>query len=150
MTVVVGDGKISIHDVVKVARHNEQIHLSEAAKERIKACRKFVDQKVKAQEVMYGINTGIGDLAKVALPAEKLKEFQKYLVYSHAAGYGDPLAIEYARAAQLSRINVLSQGHSGCNLRVVETMVEMLNKGVTPIACEKGSVGACGDLSPMS
>lgn len=150
MTVVIGDGKISIKDIVKVARGHQQVKLSDNAKERIRKCRNFVDAKVQAQEVMYGINTGIGDLAKVALPAEKLKEFQKYLVYSHAAGYGDPLSIEFTRASQLSRINVLCQGHSGCNLAVVETMVAMLNKGVTPVTCEKGSVGACGDLSPMS
>jgi histidine ammonia-lyase len=133
-----------------IARHNEIIELTPAAVDRINHCRKFVDKKVAEQEVMYGINTGIGELAKVALPAEKLVEFQKFLVYSHAAGYGDPLAIEYARAAWTSRINVLSQGHSGINLKVVETMINMLNKGVTPLACEKGSVGACGDLSPLS
>ncbi|MCC6962806.1 MAG: histidine ammonia-lyase [candidate division Zixibacteria bacterium] len=150
MSVQIGKGKITIYDVQKVARHNEKIELAPAAVERIKTCRRFVDKKVAEKELMYGINTGIGDLAKVALSAEQLEVFQKFLVYSHAAGYGEPLAIEYARAAWTSRVNVLSQGHSGCNLRIVETMVEMLNKGVTPLACEKGSVGACGDLSPMS
>ena len=150
MTVKIGNGKVTIHDILQVARNKQKIELTPAAVNRIKNCRTFVDKKVAEQEVMYGINTGIGDLARVALPAEKLEQFQKYLVYSHAAGYGDPLAIEFVRAAQTSRINVLSQGHSGCNLRVVETMMEMLNKGVTPVACEKGSVGACGDLSPMS
>ncbi len=150
MSVQIGNGKITIYDVENVARRNAKIELSAAAVERIKHCRRFVDKKVAEKELMYGINTGIGDLAKVALSAEQLEVFQKYLVYSHAAGYGDPLAIEYARAAWTSRINVLSQGHSGCNLRVVETMIEMLNKGVTPLACEKGSVGACGDLSPMA
>lgn len=150
MSVRIGDSKISIYDVRKVARHNEKIELAPAAVDRINHCRKFVDKKVAEQEVMYGINTGIGELAKVALPAEKLVEFQKFLVFSHAAGYGDPMAIEFVRAAWTSRISVLTQGHSGCNLRVVETMMNMLNKGVTPVACEKGSVGACGDLSPLS
>lgn len=150
MVVKIGTSKLTIHDVFNVARKNAKVELSSAAEDRIKHCRVFVDRKIAEQQVMYGINTGIGELAKVALPPEKLEQFQKYLVFSHAAGYGDPLAIEYVRAAQTSRINVLSHGHSGCNLRVVETMVEMLNKGVTPVACEKGSVGACGDLSPMS
>lgn len=150
MTVRIGDSKLSIYDVRQVARHSDKVELTSAAADRIKNCRKFVDKKVAEQEVMYGINTGIGELAKVALPAEKLVEFQKFLVYSHAAGYGDPLPIEYVRAAWTSRINVLSQGHSGINLRVVETMIQMLNKGVIPVACEKGSVGACGDLSPLS
>lgn len=150
MTVRIGEKKLTIYDILNVARNNHKIELTPSAVERINVCRRFVDKKVEQQEIMYGINTGIGDLAKVALPAEQLEVFQKFLVYSHAAGYGDPLAIEYARAAQTSRVNVLSQGHSGCNLRVVETMVAMLNAGVTPLACEKGSVGACGDLSPMS
>lgn len=150
MSVRIGDGRITIDDVVRVARKGEKIELTDKAISRINACRRFVDKKVAQQQVMYGINTGIGDLAKVALPAEKLQEFQRYLVYSHAAGYGEPLAIEYARAAWTSRISVLSHGHSGCNLRIVDTMVQMLNKGVTPLACEKGSVGACGDLSPMA
>ena len=150
MTLLIGDKKLTIHDVEAVARVNTRIELSKSAVARIKHCREFVDKKVAEQEMIYGINTGIGELAKVALPPEKLKEFQRYLVYSHAAGYGDPLSIEYARAAWTSRINVLSRGHSGPRIELVQTMVEMLNKGVTPLACEKGSVGACGDLSPMA
>lgn len=150
MTVVIGDKKLSIHDIEAIARNNEQIALADAALDRIGHCRAFVDRKVEEKELMYGINTGIGDLAKVALPAEKLQEFQKYLVYSHAAGYGDPLRIDYARAAWVTRLAVLCHGHSGCRSLVPETMATMLNKGVTPLACEKGSVGACGDLSPMA
>jgi histidine ammonia-lyase len=150
MSLVVGDKKLTVHDIESVARNNVEIELSASALERIRHCRSFVDRKVEEREVMYGINTGIGDLAKVALPEDKLQEFQKYLVYSHAAGYGKPLAIDYARAAWVSRISVLSHGNSGCRPEVPQTMAAMLNKGVTPIACEKGSVGACGDLSPMA
>ena len=150
MTLVIGDKQLTIHDIEAVARRHDAIELSGSAVARINNCRGFVDRKVGEGEVMYGINTGIGELAKVALPAEKLEEFQKYLVFSHAAGYGEPLAEEYARAAWTTRINVLSQGHSGPRLEVVQMMVEILNRGVTPLACEKGSVGACGDLSPMA
>jgi histidine ammonia-lyase len=150
MTLVIGDKQLTIHDIEAVARRNDPIDLAPSAVERINHCRAFLDRKVALQEVMYGVNTGIGELAKVALPAEKLEEFQKYLVYSHAAGYGDPMPEEYARAAWTTRINVLSHGHSGPRLEIVKMMVEMLNRGVTPLACEKGSVGACGDLSPMS
>ena len=150
MTLVIGDKQLTIHDIEDVARRNEPLELSPVAVERVQKCRAFVDGKVAEGAVMYGINTGIGELAKVALPAEKLQEFQKYLVFSHAAGYGEPLAQEYARAAWTTRINVLSQGHSGPRLEIVKMMVEMLNRGVTPLACEKGSVGACGDLSPMA
>jgi histidine ammonia-lyase len=99
---------------------------------------------------MYGVTTGIGELSEVILSPDQVKEFQKYIIYSHAAGYGEPIAIEDARAAMLSRINVLCGGHSGIRPLVVETLAQMLNHGVTPVMCQKGSVGASGDLSPMS
>jgi histidine ammonia-lyase len=99
---------------------------------------------------MYGVNTGIGELSEVILPKEKTREFQRYLIYSHAAGYGEPIAEDAVRAAMLSRINVHCHGKSGLRPIVVQTLMEMLNKGVTPVMCNRGSVAACGDLSPMS
>jgi len=99
---------------------------------------------------MYGVNTGIGELAEVVLTQDQVKQYQKYIIYSHAAGYGRPLPEDVVRAAMLSRLSVHCHGHSGLRLAVVETLKEMLNRGVTPVVCEKGSVGACGDLSPMS
>jgi len=99
---------------------------------------------------MYGVNTGIGELAEVVLTSEQVEKYQKYIVYSHAAGYGKPLPEEVVRAAMLGRISCHCHGHSGLRPVVTDTLAEMLNRGVTPVACEKGSVGACGDLSPMS
>jgi histidine ammonia-lyase len=99
---------------------------------------------------MYGVNTGIGELSEVVLTQEQVEQYQRYIIYSHAAGYGKPLPIETVRAAMLSRISCHCHGHSGLRLVVTETMKDMLNRGVTPVVCEKGSVGACGDLSPMS
>ncbi|NIM59152.1 MAG: aromatic amino acid lyase, partial [Candidatus Aminicenantes bacterium] len=92
----------------------------------------------------------IGELSEVILTQEQVERYQRYLIYSHAAGYGKPLPIDVVRAAILSRINCHCHGHSGLRPVVVETLKEMLNKGVTPVVCEKGSVGACGDLSPMA
>ncbi|MEE4256057.1 MAG: aromatic amino acid ammonia-lyase, partial [Bacteroidales bacterium] len=80
----------------------------------------------------------------------QVKDFQKYLIYNHAAGIGDPMPIEYVRGAMLGRINVHAHGNSGCRPEITQTLVDMLNKGVTPWVCQKGSVGACGDLAPMS
>lgn len=80
----------------------------------------------------------------------KFNNFKKYLIYNHAAGIGEPMPIEYVRGAMASRINVHAKGHSGCRPEITLTLVEMLNKGVTPVVCQKGSVGACGDLAPMS
>ena len=99
---------------------------------------------------MYGINTGIGEFSETILNPDQIKDFQKYLIYNHSAGIGDPAPIDHVRAAMVSRINVHSNGMSGCRLVITNTLLEMLNKQVTPYVCSKGSVGACGDLAPMS
>ncbi len=81
---------------------------------------------------MYGVNTGIGEFSEMVLNDDQIKDFQKYLVYNHAAGIGDPASIEIVRGAMLGRINVHAHGNSGNRLEITETLVEMLNKGVTP------------------
>ncbi len=150
MTITLDGHHLSIEDVVKVARENEKISIDPEAMKRIRKCRDLLEEKIKKREIMYGVNTGIGELSEVVLTQEQVEKYQKYLIYSHAAGYGKPLPIEVVRAAILSRINCHCWGHSGLRPVVVETLKEMLNKGVTPVMCEKGSVGACGDLSPMA
>jgi len=150
MTVVVGEKKLTIEDVVRVARAGEEVVLSAGAIDRIRTCRGMLKTKVAAREIMYGVNTGIGELSEVRLTDEQVRQFQRYLIYNHAAGIGDPAPVEHVRAGMLSRISVHSQGHSGCRPEIPMTYIKMLNAGVTPIACEKGSVGACGDLAPMS
>lgn len=144
------DGHLTIDQVVKVARERVTVEIHPEAKDRIQKCRALLEDKIKKNEIMYGVNTGIGELANVVLTQEQVEKFQKYIIYSHAAGYGEPLPEEVVRAAMLSRISCHCHGHSGLRLEVVEKLVELLNKGVTPVVCEKGSVGACGDLSPMS
>ncbi|MDR3666458.1 MAG: aromatic amino acid ammonia-lyase, partial [Ignavibacteriaceae bacterium] len=120
------------------------------ALERIKVCRRMLEEKILAKEIMYGVNTGIGEFSEIVLNDEQVKQFQKYLIYNHAAGIGDPAPIEYVRGAMTGRINVHAHGNSGCRPEITLTLIEMLNKGVTPVVCQKGSVGACGDLAPMS
>ena len=110
----------------------------------------MLENKVKAGEIMYGVNTGIGEFSEIVLNEDQIKEFQKYLIYNHAAGIGDPIPEETVRAAMLSRINVHAHGNSGCRPEITLTLIDMLNKEVTPYVCQKGSVGACGDLAPMS
>jgi histidine ammonia-lyase len=150
MTVKIDGSGLTIEDVVRVARHGEKVELTEGALGRIKACRAMLEKKIVAHEIMYGVNTGIGELASVVLTDEQVLQFQKYLIYNHAAGIGKPAPIEHVRAAMLSRCNVHAHGNSGCRPEITQTYVAMLNAGVTPVVCEKGSVGACGDLSPMS
>jgi histidine ammonia-lyase len=141
---------LTIRDVVKVAREGEKVELHPDALERIKKCRAMLERKIQAREIVYGVNTGIGEFSEIVLNDAQIKDFQKYLIYNHAAGIGDPLPIEDVRAAMLGRANVHAHGNSGCRPEITLTLVEMLNKGVTPMVCEKGSVGACGDLAPMS
>jgi histidine ammonia-lyase len=145
------DGKnLTIEKVVEVARGGEKVELSAEAKSRIQKCRGLLEDKIQKREIMYGVNTGIGELSEVVLTPEQVEQYQKYIVYSHAAGYGRPFTEDVVRAAMLSRLSVHCHGHSGLRLQVAETLQEMLNRGVTPVMFEKGSVGACGDLSPMS
>ncbi|OFV82526.1 MAG: phenylalanine ammonia-lyase [Acidobacteria bacterium RBG_13_68_16] len=145
------DGQhLTIEDVVRVARHGEKVELAPEARERIARCRSVLEKKIVAHEIMYGVNTGIGEFSEVVLSDEQVKQFQRYLIYNHAAGIGEPAPIEHVRAAMISRANVHARGYSGCRPEITDTFVELLNKGVTPVVCEKGSVGACGDLSPMS
>ena len=150
MAVVVDGNHLKIEDVVTVARGGEPVELDGAATERIRACRAFLERRVAAGERMYGVNTGIGELSEVVLTPDQTKEFQKYLIFNHAAGIGKPMPVEWVRGAMLSRINVHAKGYSACRPEITRTYVDMLNKGVTPVVCDKGSVGACGDLSPMA
>ena len=150
MPIVLNGSGLTIEKLVQIARHNQQVKLHPEAIERIQKCRTMLEKKIVAREIMYGVNTGIGEFSEVVLDDDQIKDFQKYLVYNHAAGIGDPAPIEYVRGAMASRINVLSKGNSGCRPVIAQTLVDMLNKGVTPYVCQKGSVGACGDLAPMS
>jgi histidine ammonia-lyase len=150
MTIVITGQNLTIEDVVKVARHGEKVELHKDALDRIIKCRTMLEKKIVAKEIMYGVNTGIGEFSEVVLNDDQVKDFQKYLVYNHAAGIGDPAPVEYVRGAMLGRINVHAHGNSGIRPEITLTLVEMLNKGLTPFVCQKGSVGACGDLAPMS
>jgi histidine ammonia-lyase len=150
MTIVLDGSSLTIDKLVSIARHGEKVELAPDALERIKVCRAMVEDKVKAHEIMYGVNTGIGEFSEVVLTDEQVEQFQRYLIYNHAAGIGEPAPIEYVRGAIASRINVHARGYSGCRPDITLTLVDMLNKGVTPVVCQKGSVGASGDLAPMS
>jgi len=150
MTYIINGCGLTVEDVVNVARNNQKVTLHKDAIARINKCRAMLEKKILAHEIMYGVNTGIGEFSEVVLNDDQVKDFQKYLVYNHSAGIGDPMPLEYVRAAMLGRINVHAHGNSGCRIEITQTLVEMLNKGVTPVVCQKGSVGACGDLAPMA
>jgi histidine ammonia-lyase len=150
MAVVLDGSGLTIERLERIARHGEKVELHPDALGRIKACRAMLEEKVQAHEIMYGVNTGIGEFSEVVLNDEQVEQFQRYLIYNHAAGIGDPAPVEHIRGAMASRINVHARGYSGCRPEITLTLLEMLNRGVTPVVCQKGSVGACGDLAPMS
>ncbi len=150
MSIIITGKDLTIEQVVKVARFGEKVELHQGSLERIKKCRSMLEKKIQAHEIMYGVNTGIGEFSEVVLNDAQVKDFQKYLIYNHAAGIGEAMPIEWVRGAMVGRINVHANGNSGIRPEITLTLVEMLNKGVTPYVCQKGSVGASGDLAPMS
>lgn len=150
MAVVLDGSGLTVEKLVRIARDGEKVEVHRDALERINICRAMLEEKIEAHEIMYGVNTGIGEFSEVVLDDDQVQQFQKYLIYNHAAGIGDPAPIEYVRGAMAGRINVHCHGKSGCRPEITLTLAEMLNKGVTPFVCQKGSVGACGDLAPMS
>ncbi|MCP4724685.1 MAG: aromatic amino acid lyase [bacterium] len=150
MAIVLDGSSLTIDKLVKIARDNEKVELAEESLINITRCRTMLEKKIEDGEIMYGINTGIGEFSEVVLSDEQVKDFQKYLIYNHSAGIGDPAPKEYVRGAMAGRINVHAHGMSGCRPEITQTYIDMLNKGVTPVVCQKGSVGACGDLAPMS
>ncbi len=150
MKLTIKGSGLTIEDVVNVARNHEKVSLNSDALKRMNKCRAMVEKKIEAREIMYGVNTGIGEFSEMVLDDDQVRDFQKYLIYNHAAGLGDAMPLDHVRAAMLGRINVHAHGNSGVRPVITKTLVEMLNKGVTPYVCEKGSVGASGDLAPMS
>ena len=150
MTVSLDGNSLTINKLVNVARDNENIEVTKESWKRIEDCRTMLQSKIEAHETMYGITTGIGEFSEVTLTPDQTQEFQKFLVRNHAAGIGDPMDIEIVRGAMCGRINVHTKGHSGGRREITEYLRDTLNHQITPVVCEKGSVGACGDLAPMS
>lgn len=150
MTYIVTGSGLTIEDMIAVTRQGKQIELHADALKRMEKCRAMLEKKIIAKEIMYGVNTGIGEFSEMVLTEDQIKDFQKYLIYNHAAGIGEAMPIEHVRGAMLGRINVHAHGNSGVRPIITKTLVDMLNKGVTPYVCQKGSVGASGDLAPMS
>lgn len=148
---VVLDGRmLRVPDVVAVARDGAPVLLAPDAKERLGRVRAIVDGIVARNEVVYGVTTGFGKLSDVAIPPGRLAELQVNLVRSHSVGVGPRLAEAEVRAIMLLRANVLARGCSGIRASVVELLLAMLNAGITPPIPEQGSVGASGDLAPLS
>jgi len=151
MKKVILDGQsLTIEDVVNVARFGYKVELSEAAEKLVLRARKTVDDFVAEEAIIYGITTGFGKFENVHISQEDTKDLQRNLIISHACGVGRAFDEEVVRAIMLLRANALSIGNSGIRLETLKTLIEMINKGVYPYIPEKGSLGASGDLAPLS
>jgi histidine ammonia-lyase len=155
----VSDGKnLTPMDLVRTARAavdpahapTVTVELSAAAKERVAASRAIVDAIVKRGDLVYGITTGFGAFKDRVIPADELAQLQVNLVMSHCVGVGAPLPTEVVRAMKLCRAHTLSLGYSGISLSTLQLIYDMLNAGIHPLVPTQGSVGASGDLAPLS
>jgi histidine ammonia-lyase len=141
---------ITLEDVREVAIGRRAVLLSGDARETVNLARAVVDDIVASNKSAYAITTGVGKLSDVRIAGEQIRELQVNLVRSHAMGVGDPIPIAETRAMMLLRANSLAKGHSGVRAVVIDTICEMLNRGVTPMVPSQGSVGASGDLAPLA
>ena len=149
-TVVIDGESLTLSELSRVARGGAQARLAPAARRRMLASREVVENAIRSGTVTYGVNTGFGHLANVHIAPKDLAQLQLNLVRSHCCGVGDPLGEDETRAMMLLRANTLAKGVSGVRPVIVETLLGMLRKGVTPVIPSQGSVGASGDLAPLA
>jgi len=141
---------LTLEAVREVAAQRRAVLLAPDAREVVDRARAVVDEIVASELVAYGITTGVGKLSDVRIAGDQIRELQVNLVRSHAVGVGEPLPVAETRAMMLLRANSLAKGHSGVRAVVIDTLCEMLNRGVTPVVPSQGSVGASGDLAPLA
>jgi histidine ammonia-lyase len=147
------DGQtLTIDEVAQTANSKGQVEvkLSPQAKEQIKHSRDIVEELLEKRAIVYGITTGFGKFKDVYVAPEQSEEMQKKFLLSHSAGVGAPFDEATSKAIILLRANALAKGFSGIRLEVVELLLDLLNKGITPVIPQQGSVGASGDLAPLS
>src|SRR2546429_8297563 len=148
--VTIDGSHLTLGQVLQVARDKARTVITEKAIARTRNGRKALEELLRKKEVIYGVNTGFGALSNFTVASEDLKQLQTNLIRSHSASVGQPHSPEVVRAMMLLRANTLLKGNSGIRPKVVSTIVRLLNKEIHPYVPEKGSVGASGDLSPLS
>jgi histidine ammonia-lyase len=141
---------LTLEDIYKVASLYEPVELSQDCIEQVQKCRAYVEKIIAENRTVYGLTTGFGKFSNIRIPLEKIETLQENLILSHATGVGPILPIPETRAILLLRINVLAKGYSGICLETLQMLVDMLNNRIHPCIPEKGSVGASGDLAPLS
>ena len=150
MAVFINGKDLTVEQVISVCRHNEKVELTAEAKVAVQKARDYIEKKLEEKAVIYGLTTGFGKFANVVISQEETAQLQRNLIISHTCAMGDPYPREYVRAAMLLRCNALSRGNSGIRLETLQTLIDMLNAGIHPVIPQKGSLGASGDLAPLS
>mgnify|MGYP000353509464 CR=1 FL=1 len=148
--ILIDGNSLTIEEFIQITRGRKKIALSEEAIKRVNESRALVDKLVDENKVVYGITTGFGKFSDVVITGDETRELQRNLIVSHACGVGEPLPEDIVRGIMLLRINALAKGYSGIRISTLNTLIEMLNKGVHPIIPEKGSLGSSGDLAPLA
>ena len=150
MAIIINGQKLTVEEVILVARRDEQVEISTEAKAAVKKARDYVDKKLEEGSIIYGLTTGFGKFSDTFISKEETADLQRNLIISHTCAMGDPLPRQIVRAIMLLRCNALSRGNSGIRPETLNTLLAMLNKGVHPQIPEKGSLGASGDLAPLA
>lgn len=148
--IIITGNDLSLEEIVDVARKGCKISLSEDTIKSVLESRKIIDDIVENEKVVYGVTTGFGEFCNVSISKEDCNTLQENLIRSHACGYGPAFSTDIVRTIMLTRANALAKGYSGIKLETLNTLIEMLNKGVHPVIPEKGSLGASGDLAPLA
>lgn len=148
--IILNGSDLNLESLIQISRGHEKVSLAKESIQKIEKAFSYVQKLASGQDAVYGINTGFGHLAHVKIEKSQVSELQINLLKSHACGVGEMLPIETIRAMMALRINALALGYSGISLTTLEKLIELLNKNVIPVVFEKGSLGASGDLSPLS
>jgi histidine ammonia-lyase len=145
------DGEsLALDNVWKASRGGEKFALPEASRKRIQSSRAYIEGRLKSGDVIYGVNTGFGAFSNVKISSKDIIQLQKNLIRSHSSGVGEPFTEAQTRAIMLLRANALARGHSGIRPEVIDKIIEFLNHDILPVIPQQGSVGASGDLAPLS
>ena len=149
-TVLLDGAPLTRLQIVAVATGDADVELGEHARTRIGAAAEMIARVAGEGQAVYGVTTGFGSLESVRIPDHQLSELQVNIVRSHAVGVGEPLPVDVTRAMMVLLAASLSRGHSGVRVEIVESLIELLNRNVTPVVPSRGSVGASGDLAPLA
>ena len=150
MTIYLDGESLTFNDIAMIVLEKEQVALTEQAWSRVEAARKLVEDSISQGKVIYGVNTGFGKLSDVQIDTGSLEDLQTYLIRSHSCGVGEIFSEEISRAMLLLRANALAKGFSGIKRETLQLLLELINKRIHPVVPSQGSLGASGDLAPLS